>query len=193
MRWAAFVVMLFVTLAAELSLRPVLTIRSMGGISPSFIAPLAVFVAMFAPRMTALWSCWLLGLLLDLSTPIVPGTGGSFYVLGPYALGYVFAGYLILQLRPVVFRQKVLTMAFLTFLSLVAVALITVAIFVLRGWAGGDPTIYPTSPSASQELFQRFGIAMYSAAVAIPVGWLMLATLPYWGFPTVAHRRTARR
>ena len=92
MRWAAFVTMLFITLAAELSLRPVLTIHSMGGISPSFIAPLAVFVAMFAPRMTALWSCWLLGLLLDLSTPLVPRDGGSFYVLGPYAIGYVFGG-----------------------------------------------------------------------------------------------------
>ena len=106
MRWATFVVLTFLCIALELSLRGVLELRSIGGISPSFVAPLVVFISMFAPRMTSLWSCLLLGLLMDISTPIAPHAGPSFYVFGPYALGYVFGGFMILQLRPMVFRQR---------------------------------------------------------------------------------------
>ncbi|MCZ6836492.1 MAG: hypothetical protein O7G85_12015, partial [Planctomycetota bacterium] len=163
------------------------------GISPSFMACLAVYVAMFAPRLTALWSCWLMGFLLDLSTPFTPGDGGSFYLVGPYTLGYVFSAYMIIQLRPMVFRQRALTVGFFTLLSLLVVALISVAIFVVRSWYDTDPMVYPTSAGAGGELFRRFGIALYSALIAIPLGWILLATLPYWGFPTTAHRRIGRR
>lgn len=198
MRWAVFAAMAFVTFAAELSLRPVLMLHTFGGISPSFIACLAVFIAMFAPRLTALWSCWALGLLLDLSTPFaaasgIAGGGGSFYLIGPYALGYTFGAYLIIQLRPMVFRQRAVTIGFMTLLSLSSVALIAVAVFVIRSWYASDPGIYPTGSSAAGELFRRFGIALYTALIAIPLGWLLLATLPYWGFPTTTHRRVARR
>ncbi len=193
MRWAAFVGVSFLTFAAELSLRPVLMLHALGGISPSFVACLAVFIAMFAPRMTALWSCWLLGLLLDLSTPFVPQDGGSFYLIGPYALGYAFGAYLIIQLRPMVFRQRAFSVSFLTLLCLVAVAIISVTIFVVRSWYASDAVIYPSSFSASDELFHRFGIAVYSAVLALPLGWLLLSTLPYWGFSTTTHRRTSRR
>ena len=44
MRWATFVVLTFLCIALELSLRGVLELRSIGGISPSFVAPLAVFI-----------------------------------------------------------------------------------------------------------------------------------------------------
>ncbi len=193
MRWATFVVLTFLCIALELSLRGVLELRSIGGITPSFIAPLVVFISMFAPRMTSLWSCLLLGLLMDISTPIAPHSGPSFYVFGPYALGYVFGGFMILQLRPMVFRQRALTIGFLTVLCLVAVALVTVAIFIIRSWYAPDPSIYPISPSAANELFLRFGIALYAGVFAIPFGWLLLATLPFWGFPTTTHRRVGRR
>lgn len=193
MRWAAFVALTFLTLAAELSLRPVLMFHSLGGVSPSFVACLAVFISMFAPRMTALWSCWLLGLLLDLSTPFALRMEGSFYLIGPYTLGYVCGCFLIIQLRPMVFRQRSLTIGFLTLLSLCVVALISVTIFEVRSWYAPDASIYPTSGSASTELFRRFGIAVYSALLAVPLGWFLLATLPYWGFPTTAHYRAGRR
>ena len=192
MRWATFVVLTFLCIALELSLRGVLELRSIGGISPSFVAPLAVFVSMFAPRMTALWSCLLLGLLMDISTPIAPHAGASFYIFGPYALGYVFGGFMILQLRPMVFLQRSLTIGFLTALCLFAVALVTVAIFIIRSWYAPDPSIYPISPSATGEMLRRFGIALYSGIFAILFGWLLLTTLPFWGFPTTTHRRVGR-
>jgi cell shape-determining protein MreD len=206
MRWAVFAALAFIALAAELSLRPVLMFHTIGGISPSFLACLAVFIAMFAPRLTALWSCWLLGLLLDLSTPFaasagsvagVPGAPGggaaTYYLIGPYALGYTFAAYMVLQMRPMVFRQRALSIGVMTGLSLLAVALISVAIFVVRSWYAADAGIYSTGVSAGSELLRRLGIALYSALVAVPLGWLLLATLPYWGFPTTAHRRAGRR
>ena len=74
-----------------------------------------------------------------------------------------------------------------------AVALVTVVIFIIRSWYAPDASIYPTSPSATGEMFRRFGIALYSGLFAIPLGWLMLATLPFWGFPTTTHRRVGRR
>ena len=43
MRWPVFAIFAFVFLAIELSLREVLALRSLGSISPSFVAVLVVF------------------------------------------------------------------------------------------------------------------------------------------------------
>ncbi len=62
MRWAVFGLFAFLTLAVDTSLADVVAI---GGLRPSSCALLAVFIALSAPRLPALWACFILGLLLD--------------------------------------------------------------------------------------------------------------------------------
>ena len=71
---------------------------------------------------------------------------------------------------------------------LFAVSLAYMALWSIRGvypdtsvpWAG-DPAI--------DELIRRLGIAAYSGAFGIPMGWLLLFTWPIWRFDLTALRR----
>jgi cell shape-determining protein MreD len=184
MRWSVFAIFTFVAIVLELSLRNVFRLEKLGGISPSFIACLAVYVSLFAHRLSVMWGCWLLGLLMDLA----PAANNAPPIIGPNALGYVFGGLLILQLRTMVFRRRSITLGALTLTFLLAASIAAVAILVMRGW------FYPHSPlmhsGALSELLRRFGITLYSGIVGIPLGWLLLTTLPVWGFQSNIPGRT---
>ena len=69
MRWGVFAIFALVGIALDVGFLDVLRIESLWDVRPSFCAVLAVFVALSAPRLTALWGCLAMGLLLDLSTP----------------------------------------------------------------------------------------------------------------------------
>lgn len=182
MRWSVFLVFAYIALALETGIRSRLGPPSMGGISPSFVALLVVFISLFAPRLTALWAVWLLGLLMDLSAPFPMASAGSVFLIGPYALGYVFGCVLILQLRALVFRKRLLTFALLTFVCLLAASLVAVGLLALRSWyPQGEATVYFES-TALRELLHRLGIAAYSAILAIPLGWMLVKSLPLWNF-----------
>jgi cell shape-determining protein MreD len=191
MRWTVFLITAYVVLAFDTGLRRVLALHSLDGISPSFVASLVVFVSLFAPRTTALWAAWLLGMLMDLSDGYMQAAARpiQLYLVGPYALGYVFGSFLILQLRALVFRKRLLTFALLTFMCVLAVSLVAVFIFVIRSLYPEVPVAYLQQNSAIGELVHRLGIAIYSALLAIPVGWLLLLSIPLWGFQTQHQRR----
>jgi cell shape-determining protein MreD len=186
MRWPIFVVFAFVALALEISLRNSLRLDNLyHGVSPSFVACLLTFILMFAPRLTSLWACWIIGVVMDL----LPGQGETAVrVIGPCALGLVFGGLMIIPLRSMVFRRRLLTMAFMTFVFALASSIVSVFLLTLRHW-------YPSSSTADysglRDLTFRFFEALYSGVLAIPVGWLLLLTLPLWGFQTNAPRRSA--
>ena len=192
MRWLVFLIFAITAIVLELSFRHVLALRSLGGVSPSFIAPLVVFVALCASRRSALWACLLLGLLLDMLTQLPYGKEIA-YVPGPHALGYVFGGYLVLQIRAMVFRGRVLTLALLTLALVVAVSIVVVAIYSIRSWYPDSATIYPTKPSALRAMLRQIGVGIYSALMAIPVGWILLQTLPLWSFATAGQASRVRR
>jgi rod shape-determining protein MreD len=177
MRWPVFAIFAFFTVVAQLSLANVFALSSLGHIVPDLVACLAVFVGLFAPRMTVLWVCWVLGLAMDLA----PAAGGGAPILGPHALGYVFAGYVVLQLRTMVFRRRPLTMGFLTFVCVLAAGVVVVSVLTVRSWYPADPAL-PNGPL--EEMARRLGIALYSALIAIPLGWLLCSTIPLWGFHT---------
>ena len=73
MRWGIFIGLAFIFITLEASLLSIFEIKlpSLGGIRPSLTAILALYVALWAPRMTALWACFILGLLVDLTSPTV--------------------------------------------------------------------------------------------------------------------------
>jgi cell shape-determining protein MreD len=182
MRWPVFVVFAFVALTLEVSLRNTLRLESLWNASPSFVACLAVLVAMFTNRLTALWACWMLGVLMDL---LQPGQDGA-RVIGPFAIGFVFAGYIITLLRTMVFRRKAITMGAMTFVFLLASDIVAVFVLTIRTWYP-DTSVGAWSPMRALAAYAME--ALYGGVIAIPVGWLLLLTLPIWGFPSAPPRR----
>jgi hypothetical protein len=162
-----------------------------GGIWPSATACLAVFVSLFGSRIAVLWACFALGLLLDLCSS-EPAGGESITVIGPHALGFVAGSILVLQLRTMVFRRRAMTLGFLTLLFALAVDVVAILIFVIRGWFP-DLAVTWAQTSAGSELLRRLLMAIYSGIVAIPLGWLLLQTLPLWAFSTHIARSAMRR
>ena len=66
MRWGVFAIFALAVLSIDAGLSDVLRIESLWEIRPNLCGVLAVFVALSAPRIAALWGCFVIGLLLDL-------------------------------------------------------------------------------------------------------------------------------
>ncbi|MCA9295965.1 MAG: rod shape-determining protein MreD [Phycisphaerales bacterium] len=187
MKWSIFAVALVMALILETSMRQLLIFR---GMSPSFLACLVVFVALFATRMSALWACWIAGMMMDILSSITWQDHETFVLLGPYALGYTLAGFMVLQIRAMVFRRRALTVGALALACVLLASLFAVGIFVLRSWYT-EPALsaYLSQGSALAEIGHRLGIAVYTGLIAIPIGWLLQTSLPVWGFEMVGPRR----
>ncbi|UCD76743.1 MAG: hypothetical protein JSV91_07410 [Phycisphaerales bacterium] len=185
-----FLISTYIALALETGLSSRLGPQTLGGVSPSFVALLVVFLSLFATRAAALWACWLLGVLMDLSAPSSQAGAGAVFIIGPYALGYVFGCVLILQLRALVFRKRVLTFALLTFVCMLAISVVVVGVYVIRSWYPEDPQTIYFEGSALGELMHRVGMAAYTAVLAVPLGWLLVRSLPLWGFYSPHQHRT---
>lgn len=183
MKWPVFAIAAFVFVVAQLSLRSVFTLNSIGGVSPNLVAIFAVFVCLFATRSAALWACWMLGMALDLAPQ---AHAASIHVIGPNTLGFVAGGLIVLQLRAMVFRRRALTIGLLTLLFVIGAAVIAVFILALRNVYDAEPAI-PGGPLA--EFARRLGVALYSAILAIPLGWLLSVSIPLWSFPMSPQRR----
>jgi cell shape-determining protein MreD len=188
-RWPVFIIAMFLVLVFDAALAPALAIDSQGmNIRPGASAALAVFVALSAPRLTAMWACLILGLMLDFANLISLGGTNEVCIPGPYALGYVFSGYFICQLRSSVFRRRALTIGVLSVGFAFAAAVVVVSCSVIRGWLPG-PTLYWTAGTARGELLRQFFCALYSGLLAWPLGWLLIRTSALWGFQSGARMR----
>jgi rod shape-determining protein MreD len=176
--------MAFIVVVLQLSVREVMTLHSIGSVSPDLVACLATFIVLFAARSTALWACWILGLVMDLA----PAAGDTaWHLIGPNALGYTFGGYLVLQLRTMVFRRRAITTGLMTFFFLLGVGVVATFLLTVRHWYIADTPLYH---SPLGELWLRIKIAVYSGAVAIPFGWFLQITIATWGFQGGATRRS---
>ena len=170
MNWLVFSIFSAAALVFEVGLRPLWHI---GPASPSLLLILAVFVALAAPPVTVYWAMLVIGLLMDASSSAPPA------LVGPAALGCLAGGYLALQLRPIFYRESPLPLAVCVgivgvFVLLVVTALLTVrAISFLGGMPGWDPADY---------LLNHFLSLLYSAVVALPLGWLLKRTRSLWRF-----------
>jgi len=186
MRWPIFLIFAFIALALDSSLVSIMTLHRMDSIAPHIVIVLAVYICLFASRLSALAACLLLGVMMDLTLP--PPGAQAVYVIGPYGLGLLFGGYLILQLRTMVFRQRAVTIGVLSFAATIAMAIVMIAIYMIRSWYGEGVAV-PIADSAVWELIRHVGIAIYTALVGVPLGWVLLATYPLWGFQAYHSRR----
>jgi cell shape-determining protein MreD len=194
MRWGVFAIFALAVLSIDAGLSDVLRIESLWEIRPNLCGVLAVFVALSAPRIAALWGCLVIGLLLDLSVEYTTGGNRAVFLVGPYALGLLAGGWLVLRARTMVFRRRALTIGVMTMASLLLAQAIIVFLLFLRSrsWYPGGPIHWPDT-SVGIELFRRILIAVYSGLAAIPCGWLLVRTLPLWGFQTGVHRTPVMR
>ena len=194
MRWGIFAIFALLVLSLDAGLSDVLRIESLWDIRPNLCGVLAVFVALSAPRIAALWGCFVIGLLLDLTIEYTAGGSRGVYLVGPYALGLLAGGWVVLRGRTMVFRRRALTMGVMTLISLLAAQAIIVMLLVLRSrsWYPGGPIHWPDT-AMGIELLRRILIAVYSGIAAVPCGWLLVRTLPLWGFQTGVHRTVVMR
>lgn len=194
MRWGIFAIFALLVLSLDAGLSDVLRIESLWDIRPNLCGVLAVFVALSAPRIAALWGCFVIGLLLDLSIEYTTGGNRGVYLVGPYALGLLAGGWLVLRGRTMVFRRRALTIGVMTVVSLLLAQAIIMMLLVIRSrsWYPGGPIHWPDN-AVGIELLRRVLIAVYSGVAAVPGGWLLVRTLPLWGFQTGGHRTPVMR
>jgi hypothetical protein len=185
MRLGVLLIFLVVAIVADTRFMEVFRI---GPVIPSIAGTLAVYLVLSGPRHGALWSCLVLGLLLDFSEVAMYDGVHPYHLLGPYALGFLFGANLILPLRSMVFSRNPLTFGLLTFLFLVAVTVVYLALWQVRGFYLGSPPPWGDSGALS-ELGTRCLWALYSGVIAVPFGWVLVRTSPIWGFTTSLARR----
>jgi rod shape-determining protein MreD len=137
MNWFVLLFVAWIGFGLETALLPVFDAGA-SGVHPSVVLPLLVFVALYAPRKHALWCAIILGISMDLLTPINHDNGGPVTLIGPYALGYLLAAQFIFSVRGMVIRRNPLTIAFLSVLASLIAEILVVAIITLRATAGDN-------------------------------------------------------
>ncbi|HLO40410.1 MAG TPA: hypothetical protein VK176_05245 [Phycisphaerales bacterium] len=188
MNWLIFTLNAWVLLGLELGLKHTLRIGETQ-IAPSFVMPLAVTVAIAAPTTPALWASLALGAALDLTNAIETAGGGpARTILGPYALGYLVAGYLVLTMRGIMIKKNILTIGFLSMMSSLVANIVVAAIMAIR--ARYDTAV---EFDASQQLLSRVIGSLYTGVVGTLIGAVLLAMLGTMGLTIGPARRFGRR
>lgn len=185
MRWPVFAITVYLLLALQMSVASAMRLElSAGVVEPRLMLPLLVFVGLSAAPQVAIIAAGVMGLALDATTvwPLAEGQGLT--VLGPYALGYLAAAAVLLQVRPMVFRQHPLAFAVMIVLAGAAVQLVVVGIFSIRIWY--DPL---AEFSATRELFVRSLSLGYSAVVGAALSLPLVGAAPLFGFTGTTKRR----
>ncbi len=187
MNWIVFALNAWVLLGLEVGLKDTLRIGETP-VAPSFVMPLAVAIAIAAPSTAALWACLALGMSLDLTNSIEVVAGGpARTVLGPYALGYLLAGQLVLTMRGMMIRKNILTVGFLSLFCSAVSHIVVTAIFAIRSRYDVDVPF-----DATQQLLWRFGSSLYTGLVGIVLGAVLLPMLGAMGLTIGPARRFGR-
>ncbi len=128
MRWVAFVILLYVTVALQSAATPFVAVNS---IRPDLMVIVAVHYALAARVYDALLACWFIGLAIDLSGISYRGRAN----VGLHALALGLLAIPIVKMRSFIFRDSVLTQLSFTFLAKLSLDLM-VGIHMM--WAIGD-------------------------------------------------------
>lgn len=189
MKWPVPFFAAYILLALEAPIREFIRI---GTVSPSLVFPLVVFVALLASSNAAMWTALLVGAAVDVTTARAT-TGAPIVIIGPHALGYVAAAYMILTLRPMVMRKNPITLVALSVIGAGLAAIVVVSVLAIRqmifrgSWADG------LGGSLFHDLWQRWLDACYTGAAAIVLSGIFLPLAPWFGFQDPSVRRPFSR
>ena len=186
MNWFVFLLMGWFCFGLELALLPVFDAGS-GGVHPSMVVPLLVFVAMNAPRKHTLWAAILLGIVMDLLSPIPAVDGGTITIIGPNALGYLLGVHFVMAIRGMLLGRNPLTLIVMSVLVMLIAQIVVVAVFTARGM--GDSSIIW---DAGDQLRQRFFSSLYTGVSALLLSFVFFALSPFFGFSSAVATRFAR-
>ncbi len=178
MNWLAFGLITWIVVGLELGLERSITLRfSTVVCEPGFILPLAVFAAGAAPPAAALWSALVLGLIVDLTSPLPTQPGGIITVVGPHALGFLLTAQLVLALRGVVIRRNPLTVGVLAGVGTFVTAIVVAAVFTARSLFGDEIPF-----SATERLLGGLGSAVYTAITGTLLAFVLNPASTLLGF-----------
>jgi hypothetical protein len=171
-------------LGLETGLRPHLSMNlGMQTAAPSYVIPLAVFIALCATPSQALWTCLCLGLCLDLLSPRQTA-GAPLTIVGPYAIGLLVAGQFVLAMRGIVIRRNPLTVLALSIPAALIVGIVVVALLTLRNAILGGMEWSPTG-----QLGARFVSALLTGVSGLIIGILLMPLAPALGLHSGPMRR----
>lgn len=187
MNWFVLLFFAWVGFGLEMALLPVFDAGA-SGVHPSVVLPLLVFVALHAPRKHALWCAIVLGVSMDLLTPINHDNGGPVTLIGPYALGYLLAAQFIFSVRGMVIRRNPLTIAFLSMIASLIAEILVVALITLRSIVGDS-----IAWDAGDALIDHSLSSVYTGVAALFLSFIFFALTPAFGFHTVIATRFARQ
>jgi len=179
MRWPVFSIFAFLFLVLDDGLR---TLWAIGYTSPCFLLILMVYVSLWTPPTTGGWAAIILGLLVDLQTPVYPvGQAVDVVLIGPTGIAYLIGAYVTVQLRGMVFRDSPLAVGVLVFLAGIFVHLVVVAILTVRGlpWPVAEPL---PGWHAADQLVGCFFELLYTSLVAVPLAYVLTRLKWLWNF-----------
>jgi rod shape-determining protein MreD len=186
MNWFVFILIAWVCFGLELALLPVFDAGS-GGVHPSMVVPLLVFIAINAPRRPTLWCAITLGIVMDLLRPIPAVDGGTFTVIGPHALGYLLGVHFVLAVRGMLISRNPLTMVVMSILVMLIAQIVVVSMFTARG-IGDSSLIWDAGIQLRQGLFS----SLYTGISALLLSFVFFALGPFFGFASAVPTRFAR-
>lgn len=186
MNWFVFALVAWIAFGLELALIPVLDAGS-SGVHPSMTIPLLAFISLYATRKPALWSAIILGVTMDLLSPMARTDGGSVVIIGPYALGYLLACHFILTIRGMLIRRNPLTLIVISIAGSFVAQIVVIAIFTMRD-LGTNPLIW----DASDQLVSRSFSSLYTGLSALILSIVFFALAPAFGFHSSVPTRFAR-
>ncbi len=140
MRWISCFILAYIALGIQMGMGEFVRVR---GAAPSIVVLAVIFIALNAPRDSALLACFVIGALQDMTT-LAP--------LGLYALSYSIVGMFMVSTHDVISRNHPVTHFSMAFVA----SLIVGAVICVHGWVRG-----PTVPLAG-----LFTSALYTAILA---------------------------
>jgi rod shape-determining protein MreD len=181
MRWLGLVLAAYVLVALETALGGV---WALGAVRPALLLVLMVVVALHGRAMVAAWVALCLGVLMDVrwGTPVAGATA----TLGPWALGMLAGCWAVLQLRHLLFRDAAATVGLMCFVAGVPMVLTAVLLYSVRDLIG------PAEAMPGFGAWSRLGVGLatvaYTAAVGLPLGWVLQRMRPWLGVGGTAGR-----
>lgn len=186
MTHAVMLVFVYVFLVVEIALRGVwdFSLAGVDDIRPSLTLILLTFIATWGNGRFVIWWALGLGLLLDLQVVPMATAGGPDVhaaILGPEALGYAAAAYLIIQMRSIFLRDSLFTSELLLLSGGVLAGIVTVGLWSIRA-LGITPGEGMVGWQASDELLRRFFVIVYTMGMMLPLHFALNWTKPFWQF-----------